>query len=108
MNNLSDLNNWERQKAIFMMHEAEQFGLKLSKYSQIGVNPHSGYTWVWDEDWSICLYMPIDCELQTSDIWVCWTNPDDGEEYEETLKSFSTIDEMHYWVAQLEKALQED
>jgi len=108
MNNLSKLNNWERQKAIYLLHSAEQFGLKTSEHTQLGVNPHSGNTWVWDEFWSVCLYMPINCDLQQSDVWVCWTNPEDGEEHEEILSSFGDMDELEYWVAQLEKTLYQD
>lgn len=108
MNNLSQLNNWERQKAIFILHQAEQFGFETSKHTQIGVNPNSGNTWVWDEFWSVCLYMPINCELRMRDVWVCWTNPEDGEEHEESLFSFQSKRHLDKWVAQLEKTLYQD
>lgn len=108
MNNLNTLTNWERQKAIYILHQAEQFGFETTKETQLGVNLNSGNTWVWDEYWSVCLYMPINCELRMRDIWVCWTNPEDGEEHEESLGSFSDIDELQYWVAQLEKTLYQD
>ena len=105
MNNLSQLNNWEGQKAIFMMHIAEQFGFETSKHTQIGVNPNSGNTWVWDEFWSVCLYMPINCDLKMSDIWVCWTNPESGEEHELQLSEFENILEMNKWVQELEESI---
>ena len=105
MNNLSELGNWERQKAIFMMHIAEQFGLKLSKYTELGANLNSGNTWLWDEDWSVCLFMPINCELKASDIWVCWSNPESGEEHELQLSEFDNILEMNKWVQELEESI---
>jgi len=108
MNNLSKLNNWERQKAIYLLHSAEQFGLQTSEHTQIGVNPHSGNTWVWDEFWSVCLYMPINCDLQQSDVWVCWTNPETGEEEEDTLDSFENLAALNKWVSKLERALYQD
>ena len=105
MNNLSKLGNWERQKAIYILHQAEQFGLATTQHTQLGVNPHSGNTWVWDEDWLVCLYMPINCELKASDIWVCWTNPESGEEHELQLSEFENILEMNKWVQELEESI---
>jgi len=108
MNNLSKLNNWERQKAIFIMYCAERFGFETSRHTQIGVNQNSGYTWVWDEYWPVSIYMPIDCELKMMDVWVCWTNPEDGEEHEQSLFSFHSKEHLYHWVAQLEKTLYQD
>jgi hypothetical protein len=108
MNNLSKLNNWERKKAIYLLHSAEQFGLQTSEHTQIGVNPHSGNTWVWDEMWPVSLFMTIFCDLEQSSVWVCWTNPEDGDEHEDQLTSFQDLDALNKWVRNLEREFYQD
>jgi hypothetical protein len=59
-------------------------GLKVDKYTQAGINPHSGNVWVWSEDWSGSVYCSIGFDLA----WL-WSCPNCGEEYE-----FETYQEM--------------
>jgi hypothetical protein len=59
-------------------------GLKVDKYTQVGVNPNSGNVWVWSEDWAGCVYCSIGFDIR----WQ-WTCCNCGEEYE-----FDTYREM--------------
>lgn len=63
-------------------------GLSTSKYTQIGINPGSGNVWVWDEDWSGCVYCSIGFDVAWS-----WSCSNCGEEYD-----FDSYDEMEEWV----------
>jgi hypothetical protein len=61
--------------------------LKITKYSQAGINPNSGYVWIWNEDWAgtVC------CTLQGVVCWY-WSCPECGEEYD-----FETYAELEAW-----------
>jgi hypothetical protein len=107
MNIQSNMCNWEMQKAGFLMTTGGKLGMDISGYGEIGVNQNSGNTFMWLEDYDFCLYMPINCELQESDIWVIWTNPEDGEEVEKTLDEFSGLDEIEQWTQELREELEE-
>jgi len=104
---LDSMGKWERQKAMFLIEKADDLGMNISGYGEISVNPNSGYTYLWSEDYPFTLYMPINCELKDEDVWVMWTDPNDGEEHEDTLDEFETIDAIYAWVEELEKASEE-
>lgn len=61
--------------------------LKVDKYTQAGINPHSGNVWVWSEDWAGSVY----CSIGFDVAWL-WSCPNCGEEYE-----FETYKELEYF-----------
>lgn len=102
-NNLNTMCRWEREKALYLVQAAEELGMNTEGYGELAVNPNSGYTYLWLEDYPFTLYLPIHCELEEKDVWVMWTDPEDGEEVETTLDKFADIDEIYEWVKGLEK-----
>ena len=94
---LDDMCDWERQKAIFLMSEAEKLGYSLKDYGEVAVNSNSGYTYIWSENYNFSLYMPINCELKKSDIVALWTNSDNGEEIEFNLNEDTTLKDIEDW-----------
>ena len=99
---------WEQDKANYLVKIARQLGMDVSGYGMLDVNPNSGYTYLWLEDYPFTLYMPIGCELQESDVWVLRTNPEDGEEAEKTLDEFTGLDSIYEWVKTLEEDLDDE
>lgn len=93
---------WELTKAIYLVQKAKELGMKLDSYGEIAVNQNSGYTYIWSEDYPFTLYMPIDCTLNKNDIWVLYTNIENGEEIEERLSKFTDIQEIYNWCEQIE------
>ena len=77
--NLKNMVQWEREKAIYLMGIAEELGMDLEGYGDLSVNKNSGYTYLWLEDYSFSLAMPINCKLQKSDVMVWFTNYDTGD-----------------------------
>ena len=103
---LNTMCDWERQKAIFLMNYAENtLGMNLSSYGEIGVNPNSGYTYLWLEDYSFCLYMPINCDLSTDDIYCLWTNNENGEEIDMSCKDVISIKDLYDFVEECENSI---
>ncbi len=103
--NYESLVAWEQQKAVYLQRTALSLGMDLDGHGDIGVNRHSGYTYLWMEEYSFVLYMPIHCELQPSDVWVMYMDSETGEEYEDTLDSIGdTIHALEAWVDSLEVA----
>ena len=90
--NFEKLCGWERTKAIYLVQVANDLDMDLTGYGEIGVNPNSGNTYLWLEDYSFTLYMHISCELVKSDIWAIWTDLDNGDETEISLN-----DNIHHW-----------
>lgn len=81
---LEKMGYWEGIKATYLLHILAQMK-KMDGHIQIGVNPYSGYTWVYSENDDICLYMPISCELRMDDVYILYSCPEDGEEIETEL-----------------------
>lgn len=102
-NKLNDMVKWERQKAIFIMSVAEKLGMDLSSYGQLAVNPNSGYTYLWLDDYNFSLYMPIDCELVKTDIVALWSCPECGEEIETTLKQSDNLNDISERINDIER-----
>ena len=90
---------WEREKITYLLGIAQELGMDLD-YGCAGVNPNSGYSYIWSENYSFSLYMPINCELIKQDIYVLWTNPEDGEETEIALNN-QTLEELENWASNL-------
>ena len=103
-----NMTNWEIDKAHFLIKSALEYDMKISGYGELNVNPNSGYTYLWLEDYPFCLYMPISCDLIKSDVYVLWTNFENGEEVEESLSSFGSLDHIYEWVSKLEEVTNED
>ena len=103
---LNNMCNWERKKAIYLMNIAEnKLNMNLSDYGHLGVNQHTGNVYIWLESYPFCLYLPINCELTESDIYVLYTDYETGEETEETLDKFEDIDEIYKWIEKIENKL---
>jgi hypothetical protein len=92
---------WEQQKAAFLLSSALQLGMQIDGYGELSVNNSSGYTYLWLEDYPFTLAMPIHCDLIKNDVIVLWTNFDNGEEEEESLSAFSSVEDIFNWVEQL-------
>jgi hypothetical protein len=100
--NFNKMTNWELDKANFLIRTARKLGMDLQGYGEVSVNEHSGYTYLWCEDYPFSLYMPISCELYREDVYVMWTNSYDGEEVEESLAEFEELKDIYRWVELLE------
>jgi hypothetical protein len=100
---LSKLEGWELTKAIYLVQSAKELEMNLNTYGEISVNPNSGYTYLWSEDYPFSLYMPIQCELSKDDIYVLYTNMENGEETEEVLSEFKDLKDIYNWVEHIEK-----
>lgn len=99
---------WELQKAGYLIMIAGQLGMDVSGYGECSVNPNSGNTYIWLEGYNFTLYMPISCELKKSDIWVVWTDPEDGEETEKTLDEFNNLTEIEEWCTELQEQVENE
>ena len=99
---LSKLQGWELTKAIYLIKAAKKLCMNFNCYGEIDVNPSSGYTYLWLEDYPFTLYMEIDCRLNDNDVWVMYTNLEDGEETERRLSEFDNIEEIYDWAESLE------
>lgn len=92
---------WEQRKAFYLIQIAQELGMDISAYGEIGVNNNSGYTYLWLEDYMFTLYMPINCKLIKTDVSAIWSNPEDGtEEYMELNKS-TTLQDLQDWADEL-------
>lgn len=99
--NYENMCKWEIEKAIFLQKTAVDLGMDLTGYGEVAVNQNSGYTYLWLEDYSFTLYMPINCDLLKTDVWALWTNPEDGEEHETNLISDTTLNDLEQWAEKL-------
>ena len=104
---LNNMGEWERKKALYLIQTAESLGMDTTGYGMLGVNPNSGYTYLWLEDYIFTLYMPISCELIKTDIGALWSNPEDGEEKGIILKENTTLQDLENWSQKLEETIRE-
>lgn len=100
--NLNKMCQWEREKAMFLIKVAEGLGMDIEGYGELAVNENSGYTYLWLEDYSFTLYMPINCDLETKDVYALWSSPYDGEEKEITLDNL-TLGDLEKWAGECDK-----
>ena len=105
---MSDMGSWELAKACYLITTAKNLGMDLKGEGEIAVNPDSGNTYLWNEDYDFTLYMPISCELKEEDVWVLWTNLENGEEVEETLNEFFCLSAIEEWIEKLRKGVEEN
>ena len=106
-NQLNEMCGWERQKALYLIQTAEEIGMDVDGYGELGANPNSGNVYLWSEDYPFCLYMPINCDLKESDIWVCYSDPYDGEEIEDALDEFNNLAAIEAWCEGLQEKSEE-
>ena len=100
---LNDMCDWERKKAVFLMNVAEELGINTNSYGEVAVNPNSGYTYIWSEDYNFSLYMPINCELVKSDVIALWSCPECGTEEETDLKESDYLTDIKERINDIEK-----
>jgi len=105
---IENMCDWERKKAIFLMGVAEELGYSLKDYGEVALNENSGYVYVWSENYNFSLYMPINCELQKSDVLALWSNSNNGNEEEMNLTEDTTLKDIEEWANNLEKGIEED
>ena len=99
---LAEMCEWERQKAVYLLHIADQIGFDYSNGTGcIGVNNSSGYTYLWSENYSFCLFMPISCELEKTHVCALWTNPDTGYEIDRELEEDDDCQSLIEWAENL-------
>ncbi len=96
--NYNSMTSWEIEKASYLILTAKQLGMQLDSYGEVSVNPNSGYTYIWLEDYGFSLYMPINCDLQRKDIYVLFTDHETGEETEESLEHFTSINDIYEFI----------
>lgn len=95
---------WEAEKIMFIFRAVkDRLDVDLWGSAMTGVNPNSGYSWVWSEDVPVSFYMPISCELKHDEVYVLWSDPEDGEEFEAELTQFTSLDEICEWIEICEK-----
>jgi hypothetical protein len=106
--NFNNLGQWETKKALFLCQIAkDKLNWDLSGYGMCDVNHNSGNTFLWLEDYPVAIYMSIYCDYTESDVWVIWTNPENGEEFEKTLDEFNSMNDIYKWVESLEEREEE-
>ena len=96
MNLYENMNNWEIEKALYLQSVALDLNIELGEEVEIGVNPNSGYTYLFSYDLPFVLYMPIYCNLSRDDVWIMTTDAMDGAEYERTLGD-ATQSDLEIW-----------
>ncbi len=101
LDNINTMVGWEQRKAFYLIQIAQELGMDISGYGEIGVNNNSGYTYLWLEDYMFTLFMPINCELTKTDVWAIWSTPSDGTEEEMELESSTTLQDLQDWAEQL-------
>lgn len=104
MVNYEELNNmceWEKEKALFLVKVAQNLGWNNDD-SIIGLNQNSGYTYIYNENYSYTLFMPISCDLKKSDVYALWTNSENGDEIECELSDDDTLNSLFEWVKECE------
>ena len=105
---LSKMCDWERKKAVYLLGIAEDLGMNTSRYGQLAVNPNSGYTYLWLEDYNFSLFMPIECELKKSDVLAIWSCLECGKEEEINLKESDRLEDIENRISDIETEHYED
>lgn len=104
--NYEKMCKWELEKAVFLQKIAVDLDMNLTGYGEVSVNPNSGFTYLWLEDYPFCLYMPINCDLIKTDVCAIWVNMENGDEEEFDLEGDTTLSDLEEWVNDLEKAVE--
>jgi hypothetical protein len=96
MNITQDMTSNATLKAARLIQHAALLGMDVGGYGELAVNPHSGNTYLWLEDYNFCLYLPV-C---SSPVMVCYSCPIDGEET--CRRAPRNIAVMDKWLAKCE------
>lgn len=107
LNKINEMCDWERKKAIFLMGIAEELGIDTTGCGEVAVNPNSGYTYLWSENYNFTLYMPINCELVKKDVYALWTNLEDRHEEETSIEGMDLKD-IEEWAEETEREYNEE
>ena len=95
------LQGWELEKALFLINTANKINMELNEYTIVDVNNNSGYVYLWNENYNFSLYMPINCELQKSDVYALYSDFDNGEETEIDLSDINHVNELELYFGNL-------
>lgn len=95
------LQGWELEKALYLIKVANQINMQLSEYTIVDVNNTSGYVYLWEENYNFSLFMPINCELQKSDVYALYTDSMNGEEFDISLIDVTDVTEIELWADDL-------
>ena len=95
------LQGWELEKALYLINIANKIKMELNEYTIIDVNNNSGYVYLWNENYNFSLYMPINCELQKSDVYALYSDFDNGEETEIDLSDINHVNELEVYFGNL-------
>ena len=83
----------EQRKALILQEKALSLGIDLAD-CEIGVNPTNGNIFLWSEWYSFSLYIG----LYSDTVYVLFiTDFETGEEHEEELSNFNTLEEVEDW-----------
>ena len=100
---LKTMSLWELEKAMFLLKTAKELNMDVNTSESIlSVNNNSGYTYLWCENYNFTLFMPISCELTRENVYVLWTNLENGEEIEENFTEFFNLKDIENWANELE------
>lgn len=91
------LQGWELDKALYLIQTANKLGMVLND-AIIDVNNNSGYVYIYSENYDFCLYMPINCELRLKDVYVLYTDMNNGEEFEISMNELLNLKHIKIWV----------
>lgn len=99
--NVENFNEWELEKAVFILSTAKKWGMKINGCGECAVDQTSRYTYLWLKDYDFTLYMPINCDISQHAIRVMWTNIKNGEEIKQSLTDFTDLKEIIQWCKNL-------
>lgn len=98
---LGNMCYWEREKAIYLMQVANDLDYDFNEFGEINVNQSSGNVYLWSENYTYCLFMPINCELSREYVYASYSDPDDGEEFEFQI-STNNLDDVEAWIEEIQ------
>lgn len=88
----------EIRKAARLITRADELGMDLGGYGEAAVNPSSGNTYLWLEDYPFALFISPG---GSDTIWALWSDPYDGDEHEMEVTTVATLDYLEAWAEQL-------
>lgn len=91
----------EVMKVGLLIMEAYRLGMDVSGYGMVDVNKNSRNVYLWLEDYPACLFISPSGDNK---IYACYSDPDDGEEFETLTDEWTGIDDMYEWVKELSEA----
>lgn len=92
------LSNNAMRKVALLITKASDLGMDVSGYGMANENNHSGYVYIWLEDYPFTLFSG----LGSDDVWALWSNPENGEETVTNVLDEMTLCNLYAWVMELE------